>query len=205
MKKLFPIFALLTLLFTLSSCNEKSKLADRLTGLWTSTPQRIATNDSRATTTVTTMLTFVNDENSKTGGTVTGGAQFNILTGTDLQGTLQQPISVTANGKASISGEWEAIDDDEIMVTWDYSTLKVEIDPTAVEMDYNVVTGDATPVDMTLKDSLVQSINATMTNALSTQTFRSGEFDDIKFTNDDVTMTCETPDDQHTTFNKFLR
>lgn len=205
MKKLFSTIALSAMMIGLASCNEKSKLADRLTGFWTSSPERIATNDSRATTTVTTSLTFINDESSNTGGDITGGVEFTILTGTEAQAAMIQPISITANGKASISGRWEAIDDDEIMVTWNYSTLKVDIDPEAVEMEYNVMDQASSPVDIALKSQLVKSITATMTTALSTETFRSGKIDDIEFSNSGATMTCETPDDRDVTFSKFLR
>lgn len=205
MKRILSILALPAIVMGLSSCNEKKSLADKLAGTWISAPERIATDDTRATTTVTATLTFTTDVNTNPGGNVSAAADFSILTGTEAQAAAIQPISVSASGKAYVTGRWEAVDNDEIMVTWDYSTLKVDVAPEAVEMEYDVMTSETEPVDVFLKSRVAKSISSTMTTALSTGLFRSGKIDDIEFSNNGSTMTCETSKDHELTFSKFLR
>ncbi|MDE5608569.1 MAG: hypothetical protein K2I64_06520 [Muribaculaceae bacterium] len=186
-----------------TSCNEKAKLADSLTGTWSSAPERIATADTRATTTVERTLTFLNDESSNTGGDVDATVKFSILTGTQLQAADVQPISITAEGTASVSGRWEATDDDEIVVNWNFSTLKVNVDPDAVSLDYDVVTQNDSETLMTLKPAVIKALTATISSAMPTEVFNFGKVDDIKFINNSTSLKCEIGDKDYV-FNRLL-
>lgn len=202
MKTLLKTTAIAALLLGFTSCNERAKLADTLTGDWTANPERITTSDAKATTTVSRALTFMTDESSDTGGYVEGGVTFSIMTGTRLLAADVQPISVTARGTATISGRWEAVDDDEVMVTWDYTTLAVNVDPTAVDLDYDIVTGADSTAYETLRPQAVKIITGTMTQALQTEVFNYGKIDDIDFHDNNSSMSVEIGKTD-LTFRKF--
>lgn len=194
MKNIISAVCLLIAALGLTSRNgksEKAKLADSMTGSWNSAPERIMTSDHKATTTVERTLTFVSDESSNTGGNVDGAVKFSVLTGTRLQAAEVQPISVTATGTASVSGRWEAIDDDEILVTWDFTTLKVNVDPDAVDLDYDIATETDSETLQTLKPSVVKSISSAISAAIPTEVFNFGKIDDIGFINQSSSMKCE--------------
>ena len=135
MKKILSLGIVTASLLVLSSCNEKAKLATSIAGSWSGSAQRVETSDAKATTSVTRIINFMPDAGSKTGGTLEAVAEFSIETGTQLQATDTQPISVTASGNATISGRWEATDDDEIVISFDSNSLKVNVDPKEVVLE----------------------------------------------------------------------
>ena len=182
MKKFLSISLVAASLLVLSSCDEKAKLASSVAGSWSGSAERVETSDTQATTTVTRILNFIPDSGSKTGGTLDAVAEFSIENGTQLQATDTQPISVTASGNATISGRWEAIDDDEIMVSFDSKSLKINVDPQEVVLEYTISTETSQPVDQTMTDAAVASITRTITAAMNHTVFNFGKLDDIKIT-----------------------
>ncbi len=203
MKHFIPALCLALGAVALTSCNEKAKLADSITGTWNSTPERIATSDQKATTTVERTLTFINDENTNSGGDVNAGVKFSVLTGTQLQAAEIQPISITAEGTATVSGKWEAIDDDEIVVNWDFASLKVDVDTNAVSLDYDIATQTDSETLLALKPAAVKSITTAISSALPTEVFNFGKVDDIEFINNNTSMKCEIGHKDFI-FNKLL-
>ena len=203
MKKIISALCIAVGVISLTSCNEKAKLAGNIVGTWNSNPERIATADTRATTTIEPTLIFLKDSTSKTGGDINGYVKFSVLSGTKPQAAAVQPISVTADGKASITGRWEAIDDDEILVKWDYSSLKVSVDSDAIYSNYDYLTQQDSETIENIPMSLDQIINAQLSAALQTEVFNYGKIDDIKFINESTSMKCEI-NDKDCIFSKLL-
>ena len=173
----------------LSSCNEKSRLADNITGSWSSQSERIETPGLPTTTTVTRMMTFTPGLNTSTGGEVQATALFSVESGTKVQAAGTQPIAVTVNGTATITGQWEAVDDDEIAISFDSRTLKVNIDPTDVVLDYDIATETAHSVTDSIAPDIAATVSRSMTAVMPQHVFNFTKIDDIKVTGN--LMSCE--------------
>ncbi|MDE6448790.1 MAG: hypothetical protein K2L41_01760 [Muribaculaceae bacterium] len=189
MNKILTSALCIAVMTCITSCDEKARLADSVTGSWSGQAERIDTPNQPTTTTVTRMLTFTPDLNSSTGGTLRATAMFSVESGTKLQPTGIQPIAVTVNGSATISGHWEAIDDDEIAVSFDSRTLTIDIDPQEVLLEYDITTQEATPMDESIKPDIAASVKRSMTNVMNHSVFNYGKIDDIKVKG--LLMSCE--------------
>lgn len=173
----------------LSSCNEKARLADEITGSWSGQAERVDTPSAPSTTTVTRMMTFTPGLNTSTGGELTATALFSVESGTELQAAGTQPIAVTVNGTATITGHWEAIDDDEVVVTFDSNTLKVDVDPTDVVLEYDITTEASHSVTDSIAPGIAAAVTKSMGTILTHHVFNFAKIDDIKVTGN--IMSCE--------------
>lgn len=187
MKKTIFAATFAAFLLSLSSCDSKSKLADDIAGSWASSPERFVDNQASSAS-IIQIIDFTKDQ-SKTGGTLTMSGLFSIMTAMPQSDRAIQPLSVTASGVASIAGEWTVIDDDEISVFLDAKTLNVNVDPSAVVLDDNLLTNESTPDTTSLKPALARSIEAQIKSAVGNQFFNVRKIDDIKIK--DNIMSCE--------------
>lgn len=189
MNKILTSALLVASMAMITSCNEKAKLADAVTGSWSGQAERIETPNQPTTTTVTRMITFRPDLNSSTGGPLLATALFSVESGTKLQAAGIQPIAVTVNGNATITGRWEAIDDNEIAISFDSQTLTVNIDPNEVVLEYDIATENATPMNENVKPDIAATVKRSMTQVLNHSVFNYGKIDDIKVKGS--LMSCE--------------
>lgn len=190
MKKTLTLAILIAgTLTALTSCSEKAKLAQSITGSWSGQSERVETPNQPTTTTVTRIYTFVTDENSSTGGTFEATADFSVESGTKLLPAGTQPIAVTVNGNATISGRWEAIDDDEIMISYDSNTLKVTVDPQEVVLEYNIASQTSEPIQENIKPEIAKAVERLITAEMRHNVFTGTKFDDIKIKG--TLMSCE--------------
>ncbi|MDE6225516.1 MAG: hypothetical protein K2M25_05200, partial [Muribaculaceae bacterium] len=105
---------------------------------------------------------------------------------------IDNPISFTASGVATISGEWTVEDDDEIAIFLDGSTMKIDVDPDGIVLDYNVLTGTSAPDTTTVKPVLAQMVKKAISGGVETKFFNARKIDDIKIK--DNMMSCEIDD-----------
>lgn len=201
MKKFLTVVILFGSLVSFMSCNEKSKLATSVSGSWSGSAERVETPDAKTTTTVTKYFTFTADSESKTGGTITATAQFTLESGTQLEAANTQPIAVTANGTATITGKWEAIDDDEIMVSFDTNTLQVNVDPQEVVLEYTISTETSEPISEELPAAISSTIKHSMTSVMTHDVFNFSKIDDIKINGN--LMSCEIGHKDYTFHRDF--
>lgn len=189
MNKILTSALFVATLALLTSCNEKAKLAQAVTGSWTGQAERVDTPHQKTTTTVTRVFTFTPDSQSATGGTFQVTADFSIEGGTQLEAAGTQPIAVTVNGNATISGRWEAVDDDEIIVSYDSKTLQVNVDPEEIVLEYNIASETATPVQQDIRPEVAAIVKRTITPVMQTNVFSTSKIDDIKIKGS--LMSCE--------------
>ena len=172
---------------SLASCNEKASLANKIEGTWTGTPERIADSSAAYSTMVKTYEFNVSDTGE--GGSLVISALIdveNTVAGTDA---TSQPIAVSAAATATVTAQWEAVDDDEIIVHIDPSTLTINVDPSAVSLDYNSIT-DSSSSDLTeLKPQAAAIIGRQVNAAVSSNIMGLTKIDDIKITNN--ILECE--------------
>lgn len=184
MRQLLCGIAAVALLAGVSSCNEKSRLADEMTGTWSSAPERLMDN-AASSATIVENYTFIRNGN-ETGGDVTLSALISVtgsISGTDA---IIQPFSLSAGAIANISGTWSAIDDDEIRLDWNDSTLTVSVDPSAVTISVNNLTGKDIPTVDSLRPQLAESIRAQIKQAVEVRFLGTRRFDDIKIKNGEM-------------------
>lgn len=179
-------------MLALVSCNEKAKLAADIEGSWNGVAERVPSSDAKATVTVTREFTFKLDSADKTSGTVVATVPFSIETGTPLMAAEVQPIAVTASGTATINGTWKALDDDDVSVVYDMSSLAVDVLPQETDLLYNVATGESAPVEDAVKPVVAEAIKRLVKRDFPVYVFNYAKISDIKVKGN--LLSCEIAD-----------
>ena len=113
--------------------------------------------------------------------------------------SLVSPLQITASGTAMITGVYQAKDDDELMISLDVTSMSVNVDPEAVQLNYNVLSEESKPIVEKLRPGAMvlatQQINRAAQNIFSNVT----KIDDIHVKGS--IMTCEI-NDHDLIFNK---
>lgn len=170
-----------------SSCDSREKLSDDLQGIWAGNPERLAdTGAARATMTRLMEFTKTGEPGS---GNVTLTAYITVEDMMAQSDSVVAPLTLTASGVASITGIYQAKDDDEVILNLDASSMTVQVDPDAVQLNYNVITGTSGSVPVTLQSGAQVLANQQITRAAQKAFFNLSEIDDIEF--HDTFMTCE--------------
>lgn len=164
----------------MTSCESASKLSNDIQGSWSGAPERLIAGNSTPSSYIP-VLTF-----TKTGNTE---GNVNINASISLSESSDNGASISAAGQSTISGTWTATDDDEIYVNLDPTTLNVIVDPDAVTMSSNNITGVNDVATDTLKTAMIPAIKEHMTSAIRYHLLNMGKIDDIKIKNG--IMTCE--------------
>ncbi|MCM1111094.1 MAG: hypothetical protein NC336_07800 [Clostridium sp.] len=189
MKKLILGLAAATAV-ALVSCDESSRLASRIEGTWSGSPERIIDNEA-STANIIETYEFVRNP-----GTNGGDVRLTALVSVTGQITggegIIQPFSLSAAGVAAISGSWQADGDDDINLAWNDSTLTVSVDPSAVTLSMDMLTGESTPTVDSLKPQLAESIRRQTRQALEYKFLGTRRISDIKIK--DNRMKCEIND-----------
>ncbi len=172
-----------------TSCDSKAKLSESVQGTWTSNPERVL-DSGAATASMVRVMSFTSG-NTQYEGTVTLTALITVDNSMQANDSLVSPITITASGTATITGAYQ-IKDDDITVNLDATSLSIAVDPDAVQLNYNIATGDSEPVMAKLKPNATvlatQQINRAAQNAF----FDLTEIEDIKINNN--LMSCEIND-----------
>lgn len=173
-----------------TSCDSKAKLSESVQGTWTSNPERVL-DSGAATASMVRVMSFTSG-NTQYEGTVTLTALITVDNSMQANDSLVSPITITASGTATITGAYQIKDDDDITVNLDATSLSIAVDPDAVQLNYNIATGDSEPVMAKLKPNATvlatQQINRAAQNAF----FDLTEIEDIKINNN--LMSCEIGD-----------
>lgn len=168
--------------FSLVSCDETARLAKELPGSWAGTPENFTDNASVTATIVETLDISANPEQS------TKGNRGGVLTvvgmlsaGTQIVGEvgLVEPLGLTVSGRSTISGTWTVIDDDEVVVSLDPSTLDVSIDPDAVVVNGVISEINGPRID-SIRPSVASTISQSIKMALANRYSAVRRLDDVK-------------------------
>ena len=147
MKKIIMMsvaLAAASLLF--SSCDNKEKLSKALNGVWAGAPEQI-TDTGAAKASMIRSFEFTPTGNSGEGN-VTMTVFITVENTMPASDSIVTPLTITATGSATLTGVYQATDDDEIKVNLDASLPTVDVDPDAVQLNYNVLT-DASASNVT--------------------------------------------------------
>ena len=171
----------------LTGCDSRAKLAESVQGEWTGNPEMLL-DTGAATASLVRMLEFTAGT-TDTEGTVTMTALITVENTMQLNDSLVSPLQITSSGNATITGVYQAKDDDDLTISLDVTSMSVNVDPDGVQLNYNVVDGQSSPSVEKLRPGAVvlatQQINRAAQNVFSNIT----EIEDIHVKGS--IMTCE--------------
>lgn len=181
--KSFITSACLFAALALVSCNDNARLASEVQGAWTDTPENF-TDNSVVTATILETFDFVSDgtviAKGSHGGSVVIAGMITASTQVVADAGLVEPLSLTATAKSTISGTWTVIDDDEIALSLNLQSLAVDVDPSTLVVEGNVLTGNDTPKIDSIRPSVAATIGASMKRALENRYASFRHLDDVK-------------------------
>lgn len=171
----------------MTACDTKAKLAESVQGKWTGNPEKMLDTGAASASMVRT-LEFTKGA-ADTEGSVTMTAMITVENTMQSNDSIVTPLQITASGVATITGVYQAKDDDELTISLDATSMNVNVDPDAVKLNYNIATATSAPLVEKLKPGAAilatQQINRAAQNAFSNIT----EIDDIKI--EGSIMRCE--------------
>lgn len=162
----------------LTSCDESARLAKSIAGTWSGAPEQLVNEVGMQATMVETVA-FECDSTSRGGGVVIS-SMVSVTQSIPSDSALVEPFSMTASVKSYIMGKWQAIDDDEVMVQLDPTSMVVDVDPDAVILTANVLTGATASGTETLKSHAIELVKSKLTVALQSHYFAMRHLDDVK-------------------------
>lgn len=181
--KSFITSACLFAALALVSCNDNARLASEVQGAWAGTPENF-TDNSVVTATILETFDFVSDgtviAKGSHGGSVVIVGMITASTQVVADAGLVEPLSLTATAKSTISGTWTVIDDDEIALSLNLQSLAVDVDPSTLVVEGNVLTGNDTPKIDSIRPSVAATIGASMKRALENRYASFRHLDDVK-------------------------
>lgn len=165
----------------LASC---SKTTDFL-GVWTSTTPEDITASVPAASSATSLvsISFVEGTGNKDGGSVALTSIINVnqpVSGSPI--SMNQPYEVNVAATASLGGTWiyEEGSDDDLLLSLDLSTLKVNVDNNGVSFTQNMLTGAQQPQIDSLTTVTAELWKNQLTQAMTKEFSRFKKLDDVK-------------------------
>lgn len=196
LKKYTLLLGLVAGLATLSSCSKNNDFV----GVWTSTTPEDITAVVPAASSATSMMSisFVEDANKKDGGSVALSTIINVNQPVNNGAVgLDAPYEVNVAATASLGGTWifEEDSDDDLILSLDLNTLKVNVDKNGVTFTQNMLTGAQQPQIDSLTSVTAEVWKNQLTQALTKEFSRYRKLDDVKVHKGQVlTFEIENPE-----------
>ncbi len=191
MKKLI-LLPLLAVLFVLGSCDDASYLAKNIEGTWSGAPARVPVR-SDFDITATDTYNFTRDQGTK-GGNVIITSMLSAQVPMAQSDSAMAGYNISAAATATISGTWDIIDDDEIEMILDPRSLTVNVDPKALEMRADAITGQQSPAIDSIAPALSASISHSISGAMSEYYLLQRHLEDVEIKNGIMRFECEQTD-----------
>lgn len=173
----------MALLGATTSCKSgEQKLAENLAGVWAGTPENFTDNQA-VTASVTDTYYFQADTTASQrhpSGPVTIQGMITVSTQIVAEGEEIEPLSITAAAVASIEGYWTVVDDDEVALSLDTSTLKVNVDPEQLIANGSLIVSGESPRIESVRPAVAANIERSLRVALSERYAGVNIMDDIK-------------------------
>ncbi|MDE6581954.1 MAG: hypothetical protein K2K47_05455 [Duncaniella sp.] len=182
---------------TMVSCESATRLAKDVDGTWTGGVERIPGEalNSDVFSTYTFKYDAGNDKSA--GGDIVINATLSANYSDNVViGDVPSSVVMTVAGTSSVSGTWTAVDDDEIVITLNPSTLVVNLDPDAQTLTTTVPGMTSEGID-TLKPHLLSMIKDRMAYDLRIKYSSPIRMDDVKV-KDGKTLAYEVDDVDYT-------
>lgn len=170
-------------------CDSKGKLAEDITGTWSAAPVKL-TNSEQGYSSITETYMFDRDSTAPS-GTVMITSMISLQKAAPANAAPTAPFMMTAAARATISGSWVAIDDDDLAVQLNPETLNVLVDPSMVEVAMNPISGQTETTADSISPSMLSYVKATITQELNVHYAGFTKIDDIKFKQKGAVMEFE--------------
>jgi hypothetical protein len=177
MREVFYMVAAMALFVTFSGCDSPSKLAGAIEGSWSGAPETLSNTTDGI---VTGVDSYLFTKTGATDGSVEIATMISLNEALPGDSSIVQPISLSAAAKATAQGMWVAVDDDEISLTIDPTTIEVSVDPDAVVLETSLLTGNDESVVSTLKPAIAERIKKQIVRVITVKYLDIKHFDDIK-------------------------
>lgn len=190
----FTALAILFGLSTVSSCSH----TERFAGAWQGNPERLEVQGAAdATSTVT--IDFAPTEGRRGTGTVNLSAVIEVEQAVSSFSGFDEGYETSVAATASIIGRYvcEENDDDDILVTFDPASLKVNVDPAGVTFSQNLLSGTQQPVLDSLTAVCADRWRVALAPVIRDAFGKYTRIDDIKIHHSDI-MSCEIGDRDYT-------
>ncbi|MDO4320382.1 MAG: hypothetical protein Q4C34_07375 [Bacteroidales bacterium] len=184
-------------IMTVASCGHDTKFI----GSWTATTPTSIAPELPAASTATSLMSidFLAGPDTNKGGGIYMSSLIEATqpVKTDTAGMpVDAAYEVSVSATASVGGTWtyKDGDDDELILAFDMSTLKIEVDPRGVVFSENMLTGAQQPAVDSLTARTAEVWKRQIRSAMTSTLNRFGELDDVKVSHDGTTMTFEVKD-----------
>lgn len=162
-----------------TACGSKEKLTGEIEGTWTATPQRIEVT-SQYDADVVKVYELLPD------GQAIISAMISTEKSLPATDSVVEPVSLNAAATATMSGTYTAVSDDEVRISLDPKSLKVNVDPKAVNFMYNKFNTQEAPEVTTLTASYAKQLTDELTPVISVDFFGAATLSDIKVKGDEM-------------------
>lgn len=168
----------------LSSCqSDEKRLASAITGEWASTPDTM-TDSQAVTATLTDNWYFYPDTATQTdskypAGPMTVSTLISMNTQIVSEGSMIEPLSLSASAIATVKGTWNAVDDDELSVMLDPATITVSVDPDQIASNGSPLTSDDVHID-SIRPAIQRNLEASLRGMLEQRYASIRLLDDVK-------------------------
>ncbi len=172
----------------MTSCSQ----ADKVSGQWQGTPERIMVADA-ADATSTMYMDFGPRSHGKPGEVVLNSV---VEVSQAVVGPVygaSSPYQANITASAQISGTYVTEADDELILSLDPSTYTVTVDPDGVVYTSNIVDGMERPVLDSLTATTAERWKVIITSTMRDRFNQYRKIDDVKVHHGDI-MSCEVAD-----------
>lgn len=194
MKKVFNLLMMAgVVMAVMSSCDEKAALAKDVAGSWQA-GETVISNDNTGVVSGMDNLTFELSGEGSAGGKVLITTNMSLERPSDPTGPLGRPFSISVAATSTIGGTWAAVDDDELDLHLDPSTLAITIDPDDVGLTMDPLAGTTRPELDSIRPQMADYLKAQLTGTMKSYYGRFGRLDDVKVKDKGAVLKLEVAD-----------
>ncbi len=194
---IFPavVFAVIALV----SCENKEGLSKKIKGTWQSVPEHIVNTDSISVDIIKS-YEFAPAQDAE--GTLIISAMLSIEKYMPANDSIISPLTLNSAAVASVTGKYEAIAYDKIVLRPDDSTFSLSVDSAAVSYDYDVLDENAAPDLTRLKPQWATEFRKYLTPILKKNLLQCDTLTKVKINNTlmdchdgktDITLRLQSP------------
>ncbi len=183
---------------TLTSCENKSAFI----GSWTAASPSPIGAEIPAASSATSLLSVDFQKNPSDGNS--GPVYFTSIIEATQPVTAQatedlstvSPYEVSVSATAAINGTWhfKDADKDDLLITFDMSSLSVDVDPSGVAFSENMLTGAQQPMVDSLTNATAARWKSQIEAAVKTNLARFTELEDIEVSGNGSALSFEIKD-----------
>ncbi|MBO4941989.1 MAG: hypothetical protein J6C95_00995 [Muribaculaceae bacterium] len=181
----FSLLAVLGAMTAISSCSK----TDYVAGLWQGNPEHIVSIPSASDATSTITIDFAPRSDKKGQGQVDLNAVIEVQQA--VVGSLvdmQSPYQANITATASISGYYapEKGEDDDFILSFDASSLKVNVDPSGVVFVNDAVSNMERPVLDSLTTATADQWRVILTKVMREEFYKFSRIEDVEVHHNDM-------------------